>query len=170
MKNVFKKTVALVSAMSLMAVGTAVSVSASAEKPELELEASALTKTDATDYNTYVVKPGDEVQVQVAVTNSKGAKYDTIQFRHDLGGVELSKVTREVNSKKDPDGKFVQINQSYAEPVEVDEDDFVIATYTIKIPEEGGEVVMNSTSSIHTLTARTAWNTQLRALSSLLLL
>ena len=31
MKNVFKKTVALVSAMSLMAVGTAVSVSASAE-------------------------------------------------------------------------------------------------------------------------------------------
>ena len=37
MKNVFKKTVALVSAMSLMAVGTAVSVSASAEKFELEI-------------------------------------------------------------------------------------------------------------------------------------
>ena len=143
MKNVFKKTVALVSAMSLMAVGTAVSVSASAEKPELELEAAGLTKTDATDYNTYVVNPGDEISVQVAVLNSTGAQYDTIQFRHELGGVELSKVTREVNSKKDPDGKFVQINQSYAEPVEVDEDDFVIATYTIKIPEEGGEFVMD---------------------------
>jgi LPXTG-motif cell wall-anchored protein len=129
--------------MSLMAVGTAVSVSASAEKPELELEAAGLTKTDATDYNTYVVNPGDEISVQVAVLNSTGAQYDTIQFRHELGGVELSKVTREVNSKKDPDGKFVQINQSYAEPVEVDEDDFVIATYTIKIPEEGGEFVMD---------------------------
>ena len=128
MKNVFKKTVALVSAMSLMAVGTAVSVSASAEKPELELEAAALTKTDATDYNTYVVNPGDEVAVQVAILNSKGAKYDTIQFRHNLGGLTLSKVSREVN--KAQNDEFVQINQSYAEEVEVDEDVIIYRYYT----------------------------------------
>jgi hypothetical protein len=141
MKNVFKKTVALVSAMSLMAVGTAVSVSASAEKPELELEAAGLTKTAATDYNTYEAKPGDEVAVQVAILNSKGAKYDTIQFRHTLGGVTLSKVSREVN--KANNDEFVQINQSYAEEQEVDEDDFVIATYTIKLPDTPGEYIMD---------------------------
>jgi LPXTG-motif cell wall-anchored protein len=141
MKNVFKKTVALVSAMSLMAVGTAVSVSASAEKPELELEAAGLTKTDATDYNTYVVNPGDTVSVQVAVVNSVGAKYDTIQFRHTLGGVKLTKVSKEVN--KASTDEFVQINQSYAEELEVDEDDMAICTYTIQIPEEGGEFIMD---------------------------
>jgi LPXTG-motif cell wall-anchored protein len=141
MKNVFKKTVALVSAMSLMAVGTAVSVSASAEKPELELEAAGLTKTDATDYNTYVVNPGDTVSVQVAVLNSVGAKYDTIQFRHTLGGVKLTKVSKEVN--KAQTDEFVQINQSYAEELEVDEEDMTICTYTIQIPEEGGEFIMD---------------------------
>jgi len=141
MKNVFKKTVALVSAMSLMAVGTAVSVSASAEKPELELEAAGLTKTDATDYNTYVVNPGDTVSVQVAVLNSVGAKYDTIQFRHTLGGVKLTKVSKEVNKAQTDD--FVQINQSYAEELEVDEEDMTICTYTIQIPEEGGEFIMD---------------------------
>ena len=141
MKNVFKKTVALVSAMSLMAVGTAVSVSASAEKPELELEAAGLTKTDATDYNTYVVNPGDTVSVQVAVLNSVGAKYDTIQFRHTLGGVKLTKVSKEVN--KASTDEFVQINQSYAEELEVDEEDMTICTYTIQIPEEGGEFIMD---------------------------
>jgi LPXTG-motif cell wall-anchored protein len=140
MKNVFKKTVALVSAMSLMAVGTAVSVSATAEKPELELEANSLTATAATDYNTYEVTPGQQVDVQVAIKNSVGAKFDTIQFQHKLGGVTLKKVSREVNSLANEEQ--VQMNQSYATLQEVDEEDFVLATYTIIIPSEGGEYTM----------------------------
>jgi len=140
MKNVFKKTVALVSAMSLMAVGTAVSVSATAEKPELELEANTLTPTSATDYNTYEVKPGETVSVQVAIKNSVGAKFDTIQFQHKLGSLTMKKLPREVNAEAD--SEKVQMNQSYAKEQEVDEEDYVIATYTVVVPSEGGEYTM----------------------------
>jgi LPXTG-motif cell wall-anchored protein len=146
MKNVFKKTVALVSALSLVAVGTAVSVSASAEKIDLQVKAVAneestgkVELTSSDDYNVYTVEPGSKVNVQIAMVDSVGAKWDTIQFRNTLGGLKLESGNWEpedANAMVAPDGSFVQFNKSAGQEQEVKKANQVYMTYIIDIPAD----------------------------------
>ena len=139
MKNVFKKTVALVSAMSLMAVGTAVSVSASAEKIELEVKSSncELAAEQIAGYNTYEVQPGASIKADLTFVNSASKQFDTINLRTDIGDLTFEKALPKGKlAQAAPDGSFVQYIESFGDPYVVEEDEEVIVTFQLTVPAD----------------------------------
>ena len=139
MKNVFKKTVALVSAMSLMAVGTAVSVSASAEKFELEIKGSGdcvEAKEQIAGYNTYEVQPGATINADLTFIDSVSKQFDTVSFRAVIGDLEFVKALPKGKlAQAAPDGTFVQYMESFGEPYVIEEAEEVIVTFQLKVPD-----------------------------------
>ncbi|MDD6082560.1 MAG: LPXTG cell wall anchor domain-containing protein [Oscillospiraceae bacterium] len=139
MKNVFKKTVALVSAMSLMAVGTAVSVSASAEKFELEIKGSGdcvEAKEQIAGYNTYEVQPGATINADLTFIDSASKQFDTVSFRAVIGDLEFVKALPKGKlAQAAPDGTFVQYMESFGEPYVIEEAEEVIVTFQLKVPD-----------------------------------
>ena len=139
MKNVFKKTVALVSAMSLMAVGTAVSVSASAEKFELEIKGSGdcvEAKEQIAGYNTYEVQPGAKIYADLTFIDSASKQFDTVSFRAVIGDLEFVKALPKGKlAQAAPDGTFVQYMESFGEPYVIEEAEEVIVTFQLKVPD-----------------------------------
>ena len=139
MKNVFKKTVALVSAMSLMAVGTAVSLSASAEKFELEIKGSGdcvEAKEQIAGYNTYEVQPGATINADLTFIDSASKQFDTVSFRAVIGDLEFVKALPKGKlAQAAPDGTFVQYMESFGEPYVIEEAEEVIVTFQLKVPD-----------------------------------
>ena len=108
MKNVFKKTVALVSAMSLLAAASVMSVSAS----ETEIDLVVLTKSAETgDFVAdATAKAGETVEIMIATVDSTNFKLDTISLRNEFtNGADNKSEGKLKYISKDNNATFKQV-------------------------------------------------------------
>lgn len=147
MKNVFKKTVALVSAMSLMAVGTAVSVSASATEFELEIQGSgdcvAAEKAEnmVDGYNVYYVQPGAQINLEIRMEDCVDKQFDTIMLRTMLGGLNYVGPTEKfesVDCMTDKDVTFVQFIKT-GKLTKITKESYEVMSYVVEVPADAKE-------------------------------
>jgi len=162
MKNVFKKTAALVSAISLMAAGTAVSVSAAPAPGVIEVEVQSETGTlvkageanyDA-NYNTYLLSAEDtKIKAKVVFVNDKDQEFDALCFQNSIDGLSVDKIkngslggqqyikpeiyAQWISSSGTP-WKIGEIEADPDEQAEVDAENaaFVAYTFTAALPSD----------------------------------